>query len=489
MQHPSRTFVFSLFAFVSLLLTLITPAQAQDATWLPVVASSPVSATNLTSASPAPIAPAGATANLLTNIQAIAAGGGHTCALTMGGGVKCWGHNRYGQLGDGATTNRQTPVDVSGLSSGVQAIAAGNDHTCALTTDGSVKCWGYNYHGQLGDGTNTDRLTPVEVNGLGSGVRAIATGGLHTCALTTGGGVKCWGHNWYGQLGDGTNEYSLTPVEVSRLGSGVQAIDAGEWHICALTTGGGVKCWGRNDVGQLGDGTMGSDRLTPVAVSGLGSGTQAIAAGELHTCALITGSGVKCWGHNSFGQLGDGTTTDRLTPVDVSGVGSGVQAIAAGSIHTCALTTGGGVKCWGNNWEGQLGDRTRTERWTPVDVSRMGSGVQAIAAGGAHTCALVTGGGVKCWGGNRYGQLGDGTTTYHLTSVDVSGIGSGVQATATGGHYTCALTTGGGVKCWGGNRYGILGDGTTTDRWTPVEVSRLGSGVQAIAAGGGTPVR
>jgi alpha-tubulin suppressor-like RCC1 family protein len=417
---------------------------------------------------------------LTSGVAAIATGSYHTCAVTTGGGVKCWGYNNYGQLGDGTTTDRNTPVDVSGLTSGVAAIAAGESHTCALTAGGGVKCWGRNSGGQLGDGTTTDRTTPVDVSGLTSGVAAIAAGGYHTCALTAGGGVKCWGRNSYGQLGDGTTTNRNTPVDVSGLTSGVNAIAAGSYHTCALTMDGGARCWGHNLYGQLGNGKSGYHTI-PVDVSGLTSGVSAIAAGEEHTCALTAGGGAKCWGVNYYHQLGDGTTTRRNTPVDVSGLTSGVAAIAPSQYHTCALTTGGGVKCWGYNSYGQLGDGTTTGRATPVDVSGLTSGVAAIATGSYHTCAVTTGGGVKCWGYNRYGQLGDGTTTQHTTPGDVSGLTSGVTAIVAGEYHTCALTAGGGVKCWGGNGDGQLGDGTTTDRTTPVDVSGLTSGIAAIA--------
>jgi len=409
---------------------------------------------------------------LASDMSAIAPGGQHTCALTDAGGVQCWGDNTYGQLGDGTITNRHTPTDVSGLTGGVSAIVAGEYHTCALTTAGGVQCWGRNTNGQLGDGTTTQRNIPVNVSGLESGVSAIVVGNHHSCALTDSGGLKCWGLNTSGQLGDGTTTQRNTPVDVSGLTSGVSAIAAGTTHTCALTTAGGLKCWGNNSLGQLGDGTY-TAKYTPVDVSGLTSGASTITAGYSHTCALTTVGGLKCWGWNVSGQLGDGTTTNRNTPVDVSGLASGVSAIAAGTYHTCALSTAGGLKCWGQNTSGQLGDGTNTARYTPVDVSGLASGVSAIAAGNYHTCALTTAGGLKCWGNNSQYQLGDGTTTPRNTPTDVSGLASGVSANAAGYTHTCALTTAGGLKCWGNNTYGQLGDGTNTDRHTPAPVSGL----------------
>lgn len=344
----------------------------------------------------------------------VTAGDGHTCVITAAGGVKCWGYNEFGQLGDNSTINRLTPVDVVGLASGVMAVTTGLDSTCALTITGEVKCWGNNMNGQLGDNSTTKRSAPVSVLGLNGGVVAIATGFYHTCAITTGGKIKCWGHH--------SDDY-LNPKDETSLASGVTAIAAGEFNICALTTAGGVKCWGGNSTGKLGDThiTVHSS-WPPVDVLGLNSGVAAITLGYRHACALTITGGVKCWGNNDKGQLGDNSTTNSLAPVNVDGLNSGVVAIAAGYFHTCAITTAGGIKCWGQNNEGQLGDNSTTDRLTPVDVSGLNNGVATIAAGYLHTCAITTAGGVKCWGGNVVGQLGDNSSNQHSTPVDVAGL-------------------------------------------------------------------
>ena len=260
-------------------------------------------------------------------------------------------------------------MDTVNLTNGVSAVSTGVFHTCALTSSDGVKCWGNNSDGQLGDGTTVNRLTQVDVVGLMNGVDGISVGGFHTCALTATGGVKCWGSNIHSQLGDGTTTNRSTPVDVTGLTSGISAVSAGKNHTCALTTSGGVKCWGNNNDGQLGNNSTIHSAI-PVDVVGLTSGVSAISAGGDHTCALTTTGGIKCWGDNYLGSLGDGTTTDRSTPVDVVDLASGVSAVSAGGFHTCALTNSGGAQCWGNNLYGQLGWRIL---WLPVDVVGFGA--------------------------------------------------------------------------------------------------------------------
>lgn len=344
-------------------------------------------------------------------------------------------------------------------------VVAGQNHTCALTTTGGVKCWGKNTSGQLGTGDTIDQATPANVVGLDSGVSAIAADDVNTCALVSTGAVKCWGGNWNGQLGDGTTEQRLMPVDVVGLNE-VSAIAAGPSHTCALTSAGTVKCWGDNLFGQLGDGTT-KQRLIPVDVVGL-NGVSAIVAGSTHTCALTSAGTVKCWGQGAF--LGTGTWISSLTPVDVVGMNSGVLAIAAGAYHTCALTSAGAVKCWGSNDWGQLGDNTTLGKTTPTDVVGLGSGVAAITGGNAHTCALTTAGEVKCWGMNVFGQLGTGNTDNHATPANVVGLDSETASISAGGVSTCGRTAANGVKCWGSNRYGQLGNNTKVDSPTPVDV-------------------
>jgi alpha-tubulin suppressor-like RCC1 family protein len=429
-----------------------------------------VVAAALTPAAPTPAAPAPPnplSVSYLTQ-RFITGSGGTVLSPTTTGGS---GTKRFevtaGTLPDGVTFDQGTGTFTGPAASAwnfrATQIAAGDLHTCALTTTGGVKCWGSGSGGELGNGATSSQSTPVDVVATGqgpggtalSGITQITAGGSHTCALTTSGGVKCWGFGAFGQLGNGATSEQSTPVDVVATGqsqggtplSGVTQITAGGVHTCALTTSGGVKCWGDGFFGQLGNGAT-SNQSTPVDVFATGgggngnlSGITQITAGTFHTCALTTSGGVKCWGSGLLGRLGNGATpTSQSTPVDVVATGQsqggtallGITQVTAGGDHTCALTTSGGVKCWGLGADGQLGNgATPTSQSTPVDVvatlqSQNGtplSGVIQITAGAHHTCALTTSGGVKCWGFGANGQLGNGAASNQSTPVDVTRSG------------------------------------------------------------------
>lgn len=318
-------------------------------------------------------------------VAAISAGGSHTCALLETGGVQCWGWDGAGQLGDGggAPCSEEpcmsaAPVNVVGLGGGAVAIEAGRNHTCAVMEGGGVKCWGWNYLGHLGDGTTTWRSTPVDVVGLDEAITSLAAGYGHTCAVTVSGRVECWGSDYNSEIGAESTDLctdfftnqdfpcSTTPLEVMELEGGVAAIASDGVHTCAVTVATTLKCWGQNADGELGDGTT-IQRPAPVDVCGDVSCTEpmsgivAVTASFFgHTCALTNSTHVKCWGRNLVGALGDGTVQDRLVPVDVvtgtSGLFTGATGIDVGGAHTCAVTEGGDVSCWGADCCGQLGN-------------------------------------------------------------------------------------------------------------------------------------
>ena len=362
--------------------------------------------------------------------------------------------------GDPATAPTAAPTPT--------VIAAGYFHTCALLADHTVWCWGQNGDGQLGNGTRTSPLTPVQVSGI-STATAITVGDQHSCAILANGTVWCWGDNYRGQLGDGTRLGWSTPVPVVGI-SAATAVVAGDYHTCAVLADRTVWCWGANDWGQLGYGITSYQILAPVQVWGGALTTTAIAAGDHHTCALwMTGGSVVCWGMNLSGQLGDGGVYHAsLTPVMVLGI-STATAITAGGFHTCAVLADGTARCWGANESGELGDGTTTERHWPVGVSGISTATAIDAGSAMHTCALLADRTARCWGLNEYGKLGDGTTTTRLTPVAVPGISTATAITA-GESHTCAVLADGIVRCWGSGEWGQLGDGTWTDSLTPVTV-------------------
>ncbi len=304
---------------------------------------------------------------------------------------------------------------------------------------------------------------------------------FHACGVTSSGKVKCWGWNSNGQIGNGTLNDALLPKDVIGLGTvdPESSVSVGSWHSCVLRPAGTVSCWGANSHGELGNGTN-TESMTAVTVSGLNDAVS-LSAGDNHSCVITQAGSIRCWGLNTFGQLGNGNTTNQNTPVYVTGLASRALGVSAGNHHTCALLETGDVVCWGRNVNGELGTgATSYNSFVPIQVTGL-SNVVALHNNG-HTCAVTSGGTVRCWGYNYWGQLGDGTTEHSSSPVEVVGISTAVAVTASM-HHTCALTDSRTALCWGENGSGQLGDHTSgNERHTPVAVSGLG-GLQKIAAG------
>jgi len=432
-----------------------------------------------------------------THAATIAAGADFSCEV-VDGGVRCWGGNDQGELGNPAFSDVTTATEVAGLrpgtNAGVTAIAAGAQHACAIV-NGGLQCWGGNYFGQLGLNDHVDRFTPQIVPNL-TGVKGVAAGYTSTCAIAKDtlhnkDAIYCWGNNGAGQLGVGDTQSRTSPSLVFDLqGEGVIAV--GDYHACALDLGTSATiCWGDNSSGQLG---LGSKNycdpntpycLTPTDVSGLSSPV-AISAGVRHTCAVTVGGAVYCWGANNHGQLGLGNAV-QIEPIKAS-IQSGAISISARYDGTCAVVNNG-VQCWGAGEYGVQGNNSLGDSWVPHPVSSLGGPaadgtVTEVSAGYVHACALYKQS-VYCWGAKNHGQLGNGEDERVLTPVTVTGLSAAKQI-ATGGSHTCALTGDvvnglGQVKCWGANYFGQLGDGTQVN--ASLYKVAIGNGATAVAAG------
>ncbi|HEY5159514.1 MAG TPA: hypothetical protein VII83_00445 [Gaiellaceae bacterium] len=350
----------------------------------------------------------------VTGATSVSAGGTLTCILVGGGSVKCWGYNFDGELGNSTMVNSSTPVSIGGIN-GAIAVNSGYKHTCVVFPGGTVSCWGYNQTGALGNGTTANNSFPTSVSGL-SGVVASSSGAAHTCAVLASGELYCWGDNEAGELGMGSVTKGApfgtsNPVQVEK-GAAIVGVSAGFVNTCALISGGSIDCWGYNRDGQVGDGTV--NRVRPYAspspsrVVGITKAVS-ISAGYFHTCALIAGGTVECWGHITASDFAPTPLLESAVPEQVPGITNAIS-ISTGGFHTCALLAGGSVKCWGADQFGQLGDGKLTDSVKPVAVAGIKRAV-SISSGVLHSCALLVGGAVKCWGGNDEGELGTGTLT------------------------------------------------------------------------------
>ena len=443
-------------------------------------------------------------------ILAIKTGTSHTCVIASDNKAYCWGLNTYGQLGNNSTSQSLVPVavDTSGVLSGktVIALSTGNTHTCVIASDNNAYCWGHGANGRLGNSSSSDRLVPVAVttSGVLSGktITSITAGGSHTCAIASDSRLYCWGYNQNGYLGNNSSSDSSVPVAVDTSGvllnKTITSVASKFFDTCALSSDGQAYCWGNNGSGQLGTGDT-LAYLVPQRVASYLAGYKtgvpgktsiAVAGGAYHTCAIASDNNAYCWGYDSNGQLGDGTTNNvnptTISAVDTSGVLSGktIRAISSALYHTCAIASDNQAYCWGMGLGGKLGNNSTTQSTVPVAVDTSGvfSGktVLSIATGPGTNCAIASDNQAYCWGSNTYGQIGDGTsgTNYLVPSaVDTSGVLSGktIKAISIGTTHTCAIASDNKAYCWGGNSNGQIGDGTTgTNRLVPVAVSTSG---------------
>lgn len=404
--------------------------------------------------------------------KSLSVGSTSSCGITTTDQVYCWGQNYLGQLGDGTTTTRGTPaiIAVPGVDT-FSSVSVYATMGCAhRNSDGALVCWGFNYAGAVGDGTTTTRATPVTVLS-GASVKSFAMSGNHTCAITSGDALYCWGANWAGQIGVGTTVDILNATLIEPASSFANVIiTPGQSSTCASTTSGVFKCWGYNNY-LLGDGTS-TSRATPVVIDTVGYKFRVIGSdggtGSLMGCGLTTAGDVKCWGTNNQGEVGDGTVSANLIPAPLGDGGTAYAKLSHGSSAACGITTSGVLKCWGSNTSGQLGLGHRISQNSPVVVDA-GTLYSKVDIKGSTGCAITASGALKCWGVNGSGQMGTGSTTSSPTPVLVDS-GTMYSKIAMDGSTTCGITTGGVLKCWGANANGQVGNNSTANQLLPAVI-------------------
>ena len=487
----------------------------------------------------------------------IASGIGNFVVITTIGRVFAWGYNNYGKLGDGSTTDRNIPIEITnqfGLENDekIETLYLGDYHSSAITSNGRVFFWGLNKYGQLGDGTTIDRYTPIEIThqfNLKSGEKVISLslGSYHSSVVTSNGRVFTWGFNVNGQLGDGSTTNKSIPTEITNSfiiysGDKVVSLYLGSNYSSAITLYNRVFTWGNNDNGRLGDGTT-TERYVPMEITnqfdiGYDAKVVSIVLGESHSSAITSNERIFTWGNNDNGKLGDGTTTDRYIPTDITNQfnlenDEKVVNLSLGTVHSSAITSNKRVFTWGLNSVGQLGDGSKNDRYEPTEITHqfnlkigekitnlslgyfessaitskgriftwgssqlvpiemnifsikikriylpISESTLKLCSGSLYSSLVTTEGRVFSWGLNNYGQIGDGTTTDRYVPTEITNnfnlqAGEKVVNLAIGREHSSAITSNGRVFSWGRNNYGQLGDGTTTDRYVPTEITHL----------------
>ena len=455
----------------------------------------------------------------------------HTCGIHTDGTLWCWGYNLYGTLGDNSTTNRTGPTPVNGGGTW-KKIETGYDSTCGIKSDDTLWCWGRNNSGQVGDNTTTQRLIPTAVAGGGTW-KDVSVESFHVCGIKSDDSLWCWGSNSSGATGQNTAAgNTLSPAQINGGGSWKKIV-SGYVTSCGIKSDDSLWCWGSRAYGGTGQNNATGNDLVPVPISGGGTwkhiNMSVNPGGHQSSCGIKTDDSLWCWGSNSFGQLGDGTSTQRLVPTAVSGGGTwkyvhtgythtcGIKSddtlwcwgrghdgsttniliptafaeggtwkhVTGGFNYTCGIQTSNALRCLGNNGSGQLGDDVLPSLTIPREISGGGLWKRVITAN-LYTCAIKTDETLWCWGANGSSKLGDGTTTERWVPTAVSGGGTWKDVDG-GKEHTCGIQTGGSLWCWGYNNSGQIGDATTTDRSVPTAIS--GGGVWKQVSVNGDAIR
>ena len=406
----------------------------------------------------------------------IAAGMDYSVGLKSDGTLWAWGYNLNGQLGDGSTVSKSSPVQIGADTKWV-CITAGGSHTLGLKSDGTLWAWGNNQYGRLGDGTTVNKSSPVQI-GVDNKWVSVSAGYFHTIGMKSDGTLWAWGYNLNGQLGDGTTVDKSSPVQIGVDNKWI-CIKAGGNHSVGLKSDGTFWNWGNNAYGQLGDGTT-VNKSSPIQV-GVDNKWSYIAGGVYHTLGIKTDGTLWAWGYNSAGQLGEGSTVNKSSPVQI-GIDIKWVSITAGFYHTLGLKSDGIIWAWGRNSEGQLGDGTIVDKINPVQTSSVLIDWLCITAGQNHSLGIKSGGTLWAWGYNLNGQLGDGTTVSKSYPVQIGTDNKWVSIT-TGYSHTLGIKSDGTLWAWGKNFSGQLGDGTTADKNSPVQVGVDNKWVSVTAGG------
>jgi alpha-tubulin suppressor-like RCC1 family protein len=462
-----------------------------------------------------------------TDWLSVSAGGAHSCGVKSNGKLLCWGKNDHGQLGDGSTTERAKPTEVESGDLTWASVSAGHEHTCGVTLDHRLYCWGNDYPANLATERGTSPLSPSEVVPADDDWLTVSVGSTHACAIKTDRRLFCWGRNNHAQIGNGERTNAYIPTQEASAGTDWVTVSAGDEYTCGVRANGSLFCWGSNGW-RLGDGT-GAERTSPTEVATAardwigvdagwrgtcgvksdgrifcwgpdrsltlddvattspgklvqvsdGDGFTSVVVGGTHACGTTKERGLICWGRQSL-PLGHGAERPRLSPSEVVTAANDWKSVTAGGGHACAVKNDGRLFCWGS---AILGVESGLSRHQPVQEGTGASDWASVSTSASHTCAIKTDGRLYCWGFNTMGEVGDGTTEMRRTPTQESSASSDWMAVATGGGQSCAIKVDGRLYCWGRNERGQVGDGTRVDRLTPTTVDTELPGWESIALG------